>query len=83
MKKIKDLLYNITICCTILQENIRTLNTTVTVFDPTIIKLNTFHSLLPNQTYKGGLESLQFTMNCKHISDDGVSRTAVRVFESK
>lgn len=81
MKKIKYLLYNITICCTILQENIRTLNTTV--FDPTIIKLNTFHSLLPNQTYKGGLESLQFTMNCKHIYDDGVSRTADRVFESK
>lgn len=41
------------------------------------------HPPLINQIYEGGLRSLQFTINCKRISDDGVNKTAVRVFESK
>lgn len=66
---------------TILQENIRTLN--IKVFDPANIKLKFPHPPLINQIYEGGLRSLQFTINCKRISDDGVNKTAVRVFESK
>lgn len=66
---------------TILQENIRTLN--IKVFDPAIIKVNFPHQPLIHQIYKGGQGSLQFTINCKRISDDGVNKTAVRVFESK
>lgn len=65
----------------ILQENIRTLN--IKVFDPAIIKLNTARPQPLNLNYNGGQGTLQFTIICKRISDDGVSRTAVRVFESK
>lgn len=68
-------------CFNTSQENIRTLN--IKVFDPAIIKLNTARPQLLNLNYNGGQGTLQFTIICKRISDDGVSRTAVRVFESK
>lgn len=62
---------------TILQENITTLN--IKVFDPTIntIKYPRPVPLLPTRSYEGGLGIQYFTINCKHISDDGVSSSGI------
>lgn len=65
-----------------LQENITTVN--IKVFDPTIsyLKYPWPVPLLPTRSYEGGLGIQYFTINSKHISDDGVSKTAVRVFKT-
>lgn len=70
-------------CLNTSQENTTTVN--IKVFDPTIshIKYPWPVPLLPTRSYEGGPGIQYFTINCKHISDDGVSKTAVRVFQNK
>lgn len=47
------------------------------------VKLNTLIHHRPTRNYEGGLGIQWFTLICKRISDDGVGKTAVRVFQNK